>query len=78
MDQFLTYKKAKIGPVFNFTAHIYIYNAIYAFRPICCLLFIANTTHFANFGGKRRRFKDNQKIACLARFGVHFFWAIFD
>ena len=25
MDQFLTYKKAKIGPVFNFTAYIYIY-----------------------------------------------------
>ena len=24
MDQFLTYKKAKIGPVFNFTAYIYI------------------------------------------------------
>ena len=53
----------------------YIY--IYAFRPICCLLFLAEKTHFAYFGGKRRRFKDN-KNACLARFGVHFFCAIFD
>ena len=28
MDQLLTLKRVKIGPVFNFTAHIYIY--IYA------------------------------------------------
>ena len=25
MDQFLTYKKANLGPIFNFTAYIYIY-----------------------------------------------------
>ena len=23
MDQFLTYKKGNLGPIFNFTAHIY-------------------------------------------------------
>ena len=50
---------------------------IFAFRPICCLLFLAETTHFAFFGGKRRRIKDN-KNAFLARFGVHFSCAIFD
>ena len=44
---------------------------IYAFRSICCLLFLAETTRFAFFGGKRRRIKDN-KNAFLARFGVHF------
>ena len=25
LDQFLTYKEGNLGPVFNFTAHIYIY-----------------------------------------------------
>ena len=30
MDQFLTYKKAKIGPVFNSTAYIYIYIYMHA------------------------------------------------
>ena len=25
MDQFLTYKKANLGPIFNFTAYAYIY-----------------------------------------------------
>ena len=30
MDQFLTYKKPKIGPAVNFTAYIYIYIYIYA------------------------------------------------
>ena len=25
MDQFLAYKKGNLGPVFNFTAYIYIY-----------------------------------------------------
>ena len=29
MDQFLTYKKGNLGPVFNFTAYIYIYTHIY-------------------------------------------------
>ena len=29
MDQFLTYKKGNLGPVFNFTAYIYIYVIIY-------------------------------------------------
>ena len=28
MDQFLTYKKGNLGPVFNFTAYIYIYTYI--------------------------------------------------
>ena len=36
MDQFLTLKRAKIGPVFNFTAYIY----------ICCGVII-----WATFGG---------------------------
>ena len=47
--------------------HAYIY--IYAFRPICCLLFLAEATHFAFFGGKCIRIKDN-KNAFLAHFGV--------
>ena len=29
LDQFLTYKKANLGPVSNFTAYIYIYMYIY-------------------------------------------------
>ena len=28
LDHFLTFKRAKIGPLFNFTAHIYIYACI--------------------------------------------------
>ena len=36
MDQFLTLKRAKIGPVFNFTAYIY----------ICC-----KVKSWSNFGG---------------------------
>ena len=31
MDQFLTYKDANLGPVFNFTAYAYIYIYIYIF-----------------------------------------------
>ena len=31
MDQILTLKRAKIGPVFNFTAHIYIYMHMYMY-----------------------------------------------
>ena len=30
MDQFLTYKKANLGPIFNFTAYIYIYMRMHA------------------------------------------------
>ena len=48
---------------------------MFAFRPICCLLFSAETTHFPFFGGKRRRIKDN-KNAFLAHFEVQFFWAV--
>ena len=52
-------------------------NCHIASRPFCSLLFLAETTHFAIFGGKRRRIKGDQNVF-LARFGVHFFWAIFD
>ena len=31
MDHFLTLKRANVGPLFNFTAHIYIYTYIYVF-----------------------------------------------
>ena len=31
MDQFLTYKKGNLGPVFNFTAYIYIDIYIYIY-----------------------------------------------
>ena len=31
MDQFLTYKKGNLGPVFNFTAFIYIYIYIHTY-----------------------------------------------
>ena len=34
MDQFLTLEKAKIGPVFNSTAYIYMYIYIYAVESI--------------------------------------------
>ena len=51
---------------------LYIYTQCYiAFRPICCLLFLAETTQFAFFGGKLRRIKDNKK--CI--FGT--FWSPF-
>ena len=53
---------------------IYIYIAS---RPICCLLFLAETTHFAFFGGKCRRIKDNKKCI-VGAFWSPFFWAIFD
>ena len=38
LDQFLTYKKGNLGPIFNFTAHIYIYiylfiSVFFVFRP---------------------------------------------
>ena len=42
-----------------------------AFRPICSLLFLAETAHFAFLGGKRKRIKDNKK--CI--FGT--FWSPF-
>ena len=31
MDQFLTYKKGNLGPVFNFTAYTYVALYIYIF-----------------------------------------------
>ena len=40
MDQFLTYKKGNLGPIFNFTAYIYIYIYI-----LCCGVII-----WAKFG----------------------------
>ena len=30
MDHFLTYKKGNLGPVFNFTAYIYIHTYMYS------------------------------------------------
>ena len=42
LDQFLTYKKGNLGPVFNFTAYIYIY-----IHSICCeVIFWAKFGHF--------------------------------
>ena len=55
--------------VYRETLHAYIY--IYAFRRNCCPIFLAETAHFAFFGGKRRRSKDNQK--CI----VGMFWSPF-
>ena len=51
--------------------YIYIYTYTFAFRPLCGLRFLAETTFFALFGGKRRRFKGNKK--CM--FGT--FWSPF-
>ena len=34
LDQFLTLKRAKIGPVFDFTAHIYIYAGEFLVCPL--------------------------------------------
>ena len=34
MDQFLTYKKGNLGPVFNFTAYIYTYTHIDAHKVL--------------------------------------------
>ena len=44
MDQFLTYKKANLAPVFNFTAYIYIYNYIY--MRSCVNLGAPRNAHF--------------------------------
>ena len=45
---------------------------IYAFRPMCCLLFLAGTTHFAFFRVGQEEEVGATKNAFLARFGVHF------
>ena len=36
MDHFLTLKRAKIGPLFNFTAYIYVCIYIYAGELLVC------------------------------------------
>ena len=36
--------------------------AVFAFRPICCLLFLVETPHFAFLGGKRRRIWGQQNM----------------
>ena len=51
LDQFLTYKTPNLGPVFNFTAYIYIY--IYCHRPICGPHF-CRKCHFPQFYSKKR------------------------
>ena len=43
----LTLERPKSGTKLTLR-HIY----IYAFRPVCCLLFLAETTFFALLGGK--------------------------
>ena len=45
---------------------IYIY-AIYAFRPVCCLLFLVEATNFTLFGGKEEDLR-TPKNANLALF----------
>ena len=53
--------------------HTYIYIHIYAhaFRPVCCLLFLAETTFFALFRGKEEDVRKT-KNAFLARFNYTF------
>ena len=46
MDQFLTYKKGNLGPVFNSTAYIYIYIYIYI---RCEVRFWPNVCHFDGY-----------------------------
>ena len=55
LDQIITFKTPKLGPDNNTTAYIYIYICHIAFRPICCLLFLAETTCFALFRGKKKK-----------------------
>ena len=54
MDQFLTLKRAKIGPVFNFTAYIYIYG--YILGHVWAILMVNNwATSFSHY--KNRGFR---------------------
>ena len=55
--------------------YIYIYIYMHAFRPICSILFLAETTHFAFFGGTRRGIKDNKKYILFGTFWSPFFSA---
>ena len=67
LDQILTQTRAIFGPNFDSTAYI--------LRPICCLLFWAETTFFAFSGEKEEDLRT--KHAFLARFAtvlVSIFW----
>ena len=50
LDQFLTYKKARIGPVFNFTAYIYTHIYIYIYPLTTTFNLINDACHLAPKG----------------------------
>ena len=65
MDHFLTFKRATIGPLFNFTAHthIYIYLSLsFSLNPIPAYrVFGWNRNHVLSFYGSFKSFRSIQK-----------------
>ena len=65
MDQFLTYKKANLGPIFNFTAYIYMLWSYYLGHVWGFLI----VTNWATFVFLKRLFvKKHYKIGVSAVF----------
>ena len=86
LDQFLTYKKGNLGPVFNFTAYIYIYAGELVLVPRFGLSRVRNSTtsrvrNSTTFWGDHFRttkigFVDFcDKIWCQLVFFCFLFWA---
>ena len=81
-DQFLTYKKANLGPVFNSTAyihihiHTYIHTCVYILFsvPLFCLVEVSfcTTVLISHFGSSRKQNEVSWKVACCTTSGVHF------
>ena len=78
MDQFLTFKRAKLGPVFNFTAYMYIYIYIYvALTPLGGQILVKNLKKIPSLTVKNGHETPPPKRWGFFTFQCFFFFLIF-